>query len=50
MNRGTCTFSDKIRNIQAGGALIGVIGLVDGTCAVRRARSRMACPSLFRAT
>lgn len=31
VNRGTCTFSDKIRNIQAGGALIGIIGLVDGS-------------------
>ena len=31
VNRGSCTFADKIRNIQAGGALIGVIGLVDGT-------------------
>jgi subtilisin family serine protease len=31
VNRGTCTFADKIRNIQAGGALIGVIGMVDGT-------------------
>jgi hypothetical protein len=31
VNRGTCAFADKIRNIQAGGALIGVIGLVDGT-------------------
>jgi len=31
VNRGTCTFSDKIRNIQAGGALAGVIGLVDGS-------------------
>jgi subtilisin family serine protease len=31
VNRGTCAFADKIRNIQAGGALIGVIGMVDGT-------------------
>lgn len=31
VNRGSCTFADKIRNIQAGGALIGVIGLVDGS-------------------
>lgn len=31
VNRGTCTFADKIRNIQAGGALIGIIGMVDGT-------------------
>lgn len=31
VNRGTCTFADKIRNIQAGGASIGVIGMVDGT-------------------
>lgn len=31
VNRGSCTFSDKIRNIQAGGALIGIIGLVDNT-------------------
>ena len=31
VNRGTCAFADKIRNVQAGGALAGVIGLVDGT-------------------
>lgn len=31
VNRGTCAFADKIRNIQAGGALIGVIGMADGT-------------------
>lgn len=31
VDRGSCTFADKIRNIQAGGALIGVIGMVDGT-------------------
>ncbi|MET0497321.1 MAG: S8 family serine peptidase [Steroidobacteraceae bacterium] len=31
VNRGTCAFADKIRNIQAGGALAGVIGLVDGS-------------------
>lgn len=31
VNRGSCTFADKIRNIQAGGALIGIIGLVDNT-------------------
>jgi len=31
VNRGTCAFADKIRNVQAGGALIGVIGMVDGT-------------------
>lgn len=31
VNRGTCAFADKIRNIQAGGALIGIIGMVDNT-------------------
>lgn len=31
VNRGSCAFADKIRNIQAGGALIGVIGMVDGS-------------------
>lgn len=31
VNRGTCAFADKIRNIQAGGALIGVIGMADGS-------------------
>lgn len=31
VNRGSCAFADKIRNIQAGGALIGVIGMADGT-------------------
>ncbi|HEY0683511.1 MAG TPA: S8 family serine peptidase [Steroidobacter sp.] len=31
VNRGTCAFADKIRNIQAGGALVGIIGMVDGT-------------------
>jgi hypothetical protein len=31
VNRGVCTFNDKLRNIQAGGALIGIIGLVDGS-------------------
>jgi subtilisin family serine protease len=31
VNRGSCAFADKIRNIQAGGALIGVIGMADGS-------------------
>ena len=31
VNRGSCAFADKIRNIEAGGALIGVIGMADGT-------------------
>ena len=29
VNRGSCPFADKIRNIEAGGALAGIIGLVD---------------------
>lgn len=29
VDRGDCTFSDKIRNIEAGGAVAGIIGLVD---------------------
>src|SRR5207237_5689867 len=28
VNRGTCAFSDKIRNIANAGGLVGVIGLV----------------------
>jgi subtilisin family serine protease len=28
VDRGTCNFSDKIRNVQNGGGLIGVIGLI----------------------
>jgi subtilisin family serine protease len=28
VDRGTCAFSDKIRNVESGGALAGVIGLI----------------------
>jgi len=31
VNRGGCTFADKIRNVQAAGAIAGIIGLVDGS-------------------
>lgn len=31
VNRGTCAFSLKISNIAAGGAALGVIGLIDGS-------------------
>jgi minor extracellular serine protease Vpr len=31
VNRGSCAFAAKIRNIQAGGALIGLIGMADGS-------------------
>ena len=39
VNRGTCAFADKIRNVQAGGALAGIIGLVDGTAPFTSATS-----------